>query len=258
VVQIGDEHRFWAEQGGGNALASLVTWPVTMAVGAYTLGTAGADFRDGQYGSGFQNLLVGGLEVFGAGAYGAGRMGGLGGGTAAVAPGGFAYGTSLEPLSLNTRVPGGVGSALDSIYASRTSMGGLFPELTGINPWYVENAGFGVNTNCVSCVNAAHARLTGTDLNAVAVRAGYSNPNGLLPSAPFGFGQTTTSAAVVNEMLQAGNGATRPLIILQPGNVWHVINVVNRNGQVYFVDPQIGQIVIPRPNIPVQLGRPGL
>jgi hypothetical protein len=149
----------------------------------------------------------------------------------------------------------GLGSALNGIYSSASPMNELLPELRGVNPHYVENAGGGININCVSCVNATQARLTGQDLNAVASRPnGYANQNELLPSAPFGFGEVTNPASVVSEMLMAGEGTARPLIIIQAGNVQHVINVVNKGGQVHFVDSQIGKIVTLQPDIPVRLG----
>jgi hypothetical protein len=66
------------------------------------------------------------------------------------------------------------------------------------------------NTNCVSCVNAAQQRLTGQNPNAVASPStGYANQNALLPSAPFGFGNSTSPISVIAEMQQAGNGAAR-------------------------------------------------
>ena len=148
-----------------------------------------------------------------------------------------------------------VGSAADNIYSGTRPMVNEFPELNGVNPHYVENAGLGVNTNCVSCVNATHQRLMGQASNAVADATKYSNQNGLLSSAPFGFGPTTTPASIIDEMLATGHGSTGPLIIQQPGNVQHVINVVNRNGQVYFIDSQIGKIVELHPTVPVKLGR---
>lgn len=135
-------------------------------------------------------------------------------------------------------------------------MESVFPELKGVNPHYVEDAAVGVNTNCASCVNAAQQRLTGQNPNAVASpSAGYANQNALLPSAPFGFGSATNPASVIAEMQQAGNGVARPLIVQQNG-VDHVINVVNRNGQIYFVDTQIDRIVTLQPNVVVRLGRP--
>ncbi|MFM0081658.1 filamentous hemagglutinin N-terminal domain-containing protein [Paraburkholderia sediminicola] len=159
------------------------------------------------------------------------------------------------PLSAGTN---GVGSAANNIYSSMTPMGKVFPELAGVNPYYVEDAAVGVNTNCVSCVNAAQQRLTGQNPSAVASPStGYANMNALLPSSPFGFEAPAAPSAVVNEMLQAGDGATRPLII-QQGGVDHVITVTNRGGQVYFIDPQMGQIVTLQPNVLARLGRPGL
>ena len=151
---------------------------------------------------------------------------------------------------------GEVGSAAKNIYVDTRPMESIFPELKGVNPHYVEDAAAGVNTNCVSCVNAAQQRLTGQNPNAVATpSAGYANQNALLPSAPFGFGSSTNPASVVAEMQQAGNGAVRPLIVQQSG-VDHVINVANRNGQIYFIDTQLGQIVRPQPDVVVKLGRP--
>lgn len=111
-------------------------------------------------------------------------------------------------------------------------MNEVFLELNGVNPFYVENAGVGVNTNCVSCANASQARLTGQDPGAFASpSSGYANVNALLPSAPFGFGAPTTPVSVISEMLQAGDGEARPLIITQLGGADHVINVVNSGGQ---------------------------
>jgi uncharacterized Zn-binding protein involved in type VI secretion len=148
-----------------------------------------------------------------------------------------------------------MGSATNGIYASTRPLARDFPELVGVNPHYIESAGPGINMNCVSCVNAAQQRLVGQSMDAVAEATKYSNQNGLLPSAPFGFGATTNPASVAQEMLAAGNGATRPLIIQQPGNVQHVINVVNRNGEIYFIDAQMGKIVSLHPDLPVRLGR---
>ncbi|MFC5475790.1 filamentous hemagglutinin N-terminal domain-containing protein [Paraherbaspirillum soli] len=151
-----------------------------------------------------------------------------------------------------------LGSAADNIYSGMRPMEEVFPELKGVNPHYVENAGAGVNTNCVSCVNATQQRLTGLNPAAVADPSkGYGKFNDLLPSAPFGFErEAMNSAAVEAEMLQRGSGAVSPVVIQQPGGVMHVVNVVNRNGQVYFVDPQMGSIVTIRQNVPLFLGRP--
>jgi hypothetical protein len=58
------------------------------------------------------------------------------------------------------------------------------------------------------------------------------------------------------EMLKRGSGAASPAVIQQSGGVMHVVNVVNKNGQVYFVDVQMGSIVTIKPNVPIFLGRP--
>jgi len=162
-------------------------------------------------------------------------------------------GKNLSGISKS--VDGRIGSVGNSIYESMRPIEDDFPELVGVNPHYIQNAQPGVNTNCVSCVNAAQQRLLGVSSDATASATKYSDQNGLLPSAPFGFGPETTPADVVSEMLQAGNGAARPLIILQPGNIKHVINVVNKDGVVYFIDSQMGKVVNLRGDVPVQLGR---
>jgi hypothetical protein len=145
------------------------------------------------------------------------------------------------------------------VYSHSSPLDEIFPELRGVNPNYVENAGVGVNTNCGSCVNAATSRLLGIDPHAVA------GPNGaymrseqeLGPSAPFGFTQPISPAQAQAEMLARGNGAIGSLMIIQPGtDVVHAINVVNRNGTVYFIDTQIGRIVALQPNLLVKLSRP--
>jgi hypothetical protein len=64
----------------------------------------------------------------------------------------------------------------------------------------------------------------------------------------------TDPSALGSTYIPAGDGAARPLLILQPGGVSHVINAVNSGGQVYFIDSQMGQIVKLQPNIPVRLG----
>ena len=150
------------------------------------------------------------------------------------------------------------GSALDTIYSSTRPMTEVFPELEGVNLYYVQNAGRGVNTNCVSCANAAQLRLTGQDLNALASPSnGYGRFSDLLPSAPLGYGAPTSVAQITAEMLEAGSGAVGTVVINQgAGNVMHVINVTNRAGQIYYIDAQMGAIVNLQPNLTVRLGRP--
>ena len=150
-----------------------------------------------------------------------------------------------------------VGSAISNIYSATRPMEEVFPELNGVNPHYVEDAMIGTNTNCASCANATQARLTGKDIEAVANPSkGYANKNDLLPSAPFGFNQITTVAEVEQAMVKAGNDAVGVVIIHQAGDVAHVINTVNKNGVVYFIDAQMGKIVQLRPGLKLELGVP--
>ena len=148
------------------------------------------------------------------------------------------------------------GSAADSIYTSMRPMETVFPELKGVNPHYVQDAGLGVNTNCVSCANAAQARLTGADPAAVASpSSGYSVGNDLLPSAPYGLQGETSVATVAQQMATAGDGAVGVVVIKQSG-IDHVINVANRGGTVYFIDAQMGKVVTLKPSLTVKLGTP--
>ena len=150
-----------------------------------------------------------------------------------------------------------VGSAAEKVYVNSKPIGDVLPELIGVNPHYVVDAGVGVNTNCVSCVIAADRRLSGADIRAIAsASGGYKGMNDLLPIAPFGLQAPTTALQVEAQMLAAGNGSRGVVLIVQGGGVDHVINVVNRSGVVYFVDSQIGRIVTLQPNAVVRLGRP--
>ncbi len=158
-----------------------------------------------------------------------------------------ADGTKVVDGATNT-----TGSAVDGIYGNTRPMTDEFPELAGVNPHYVDGAGPGVNTNCVSCVNATVDRLTGRNPDAVAGPSnGYGTPNDLLPSAPFGFRSPTNPANVTNELVAQGDGAVAVVRIQQAGPVEHVIVGVNRGGTVHYIDPQLGSIVDLQPNLTV-------
>ena len=55
-------------------------------------------------------------------------------------------------------------------------------------------------------------------------------------------------------MLARGEGATHPLIIQQAGGPSHVVTTTVSNGNVFFIDGQMGTIVTLRPNVVVKLG----
>jgi len=150
-----------------------------------------------------------------------------------------------------------VGSAGNGVYASARPVSEVFPELNGINPHYVENAAAGINTNCISCAIAAQQRLLGQNIGATASQTKYGVYSDLFPVAPLGYQAPSTVSKISQEMLAAGDGAVGTVVIQQGQNApLHVINVVNRNGQVYFVDTQIGKIVTLKDNLVVRLGRP--
>lgn len=148
------------------------------------------------------------------------------------------------------------GSAESHIYKSTIPIEDVFPELKGINPHYVENAPLGVNTNCVSCANATSDRLNGIDLNAIASPShGYKNMLDLRPTIPFGTKVGTFSPTqVIDDFLKRGDGTTGAVIINQPSGISHVINVVNKDGKVYFIDSQIGKIVELQDNLLLEYG----
>ena len=175
------------------------------------------------------------------------------GGAYFVYRGGIAVAQLGKVDGLPVGVPNRTGSAVDGIYGDIRPMTDEFPELAGVNPHYVDGAGPGVNTNCVSCVNATVDRLTGRNPDAVAGPSnGYGVPNDLNPSAPWGFRQPTSPANVTNELLSQGDGAISVVGIQQSGtDIEHVIVGVNRGGTVHYIDPQLGAIVDLQPNLTV-------
>jgi Papain fold toxin 1, glutamine deamidase len=166
-------------------------------------------------------------------------------------------GAAAGSVATAARAEGRIGSAGSSVYTSTRPAEEVFPELAGVNPHYVEGAPVGTNINCVSCAIAAQDRLTGKNPVAVATPSErYGNRDNLLSAAPFGLQPITTVAGVQQEMLAAGNGAVGVVVIPLGGTMEHVINVVNRNGVIYFVDNQLGKIVTLPPGAEVYLGRP--
>ncbi|THF73947.1 toxin glutamine deamidase domain-containing protein [Cohnella fermenti] len=181
----------------------------------------------------------------------------LGAGAKAATAAGKAESAAVKAEGLIDGLPvagKGVGSAYDHVYTSTKLLDDIFPELKGINPHYVDGAGPGVNTNCVSCANAATARLIGDDVFAVAQASkGYGGRNDLLYSAPFGTQKNLSVSDVSKQLLEAGDGANG-IVIIHQGSVEHVINVVNRNGEIYYIDTQIGKIVELHPTLKLELG----
>jgi hypothetical protein len=155
----------------------------------------------------------------------------------------------------------GTGSAADNIYLETRSIADEFPELKNINPHYVENAPPGINTNCVSAAICTKVTLEGTPATSVPMR--LENGRGYYGSfsdfnayAPYGTKQTTISD-IVGEMSQAGHGSNGFVFINQGKDApWHVINVVNKQGNVMFIDSQMGKIVVPKPDLNVRSALP--
>jgi Papain fold toxin 1, glutamine deamidase len=104
---------------------------------------------------------------------------------------------------------------------------------------------------------ATQNRLTGKG-NAVADPSnGYGTYEDLNPAFPYGRRQgTTTPAEIEKELLEMGDGATGFVIVPQRNDILHALNVVNRNGKVYFIDSQIEKIVTLDPTLKVEFGVP--
>lgn len=146
-----------------------------------------------------------------------------------------------------------IGSASEGIYESTRPLADEFPELVGINPHYVEGGGPGVNTNCVSCTVAGHARLTGADPGAIAANGGLRDRNALLPMAGLG-SKPATLSEITAQMLARGDGASNYVLIKTGPNSEHAINVFNRNGVVNFIDNQSGHVVVLKPGVELRIG----
>jgi Skp family chaperone for outer membrane proteins len=121
-----------------------------------------------------------------------------------------------------------------------------FPELGhGINPRFGEGPGFG--NNCQSCVVATDRSLAGTPTRAVERTVGPDPRFDWPGSAYRGTGTTSPlrSASgyqdIHNELSQAGSGARGIMHGIRNGKPGHVFNVVNRNGQIAYLDGQTGR-----------------
>jgi filamentous hemagglutinin len=74
-----------------------------------------------------------------------------------------------------------------------------------------------------------------------------------LISAPFGFTDDLIVEQVKEKMIEYGSGESR-VVVIQQGGIQHVINVVNKDGEIYFIDSQIGKVVELDPNLTLDLG----
>ncbi|MDR3597611.1 hypothetical protein [Clostridium sp.] len=74
-----------------------------------------------------------------------------------------------------------------------------------------------------------------------------------LISAPFGFTDDLTVEQVKEKMIEYGSVESR-VVVIQQGGIQHVINVVNKDGEIYFIDSQIGKVVELNPNLTLDLG----
>ncbi|WP_416235516.1 toxin glutamine deamidase domain-containing protein [Paenibacillus campi] len=78
----------------------------------------------------------------------------------------------------------------------------------------------------------------------------------LAPAAPWGFHNEDLDVNTVKEIMrEAGDGFATALILNQ-GSIKHVINVVNKNGEIYFIDTQMGKIVELNSNVKLDVGKP--
>lgn len=72
-------------------------------------------------------------------------------------------------------------------------------------------------------------------------------PNNLLPEYPFGIREKTNPEEISIELGSQGNGSIAAIVINQdptdPNVADHVITAVNFDGEIIYVDPQLGAIV---------------
>jgi filamentous hemagglutinin len=101
----------------------------------------------------------------------------------------------------------------------------------------------GRTMNCVNCSIATDATLAGNPASALAEGSTKGVPLSVLEKQ-YGttFSATTTDESISKTMSIAGDGA-RGIVYGSngPGQVGHVFNVVNQNGQVRFLDGQTGK-----------------
>jgi RHS repeat-associated protein len=96
-------------------------------------------------------------------------------------------------------------------------------------------------TNCVNCTIAADSTLGGRPASALPSRP---KPLAVLERQYGGTFQSFGSPeAIAQQMAQAGSGARGIVYGTRgPGQVGHVFNVVNQQGQIRFIDAQTGEI----------------
>jgi hypothetical protein len=119
-----------------------------------------------------------------------------------------------------------------------------FPELGhGINPRFGES-GFG--NNCQSCVVATDRSLAGNASSAVrrptTHDARFDWPDSAYrgTGSPYPLRSSSGYHDIAAELQQAGHGARGIVHGMRNGHPGHVFNVVNRNGQIAFLDGQTG------------------
>lgn len=79
--------------------------------------------------------------------------------------------------------------------------------------------------------------------------------NGLLETIPLGYDTSIkTPAQAIKFMMEQPNGAIGAVVIEQPSGISHTISIVKRNGEVYFIDPQIGKVVTLKDNLSISFG----
>jgi len=97
----------------------------------------------------------------------------------------------------------------------------------------------GGTNNCVNCVVAGDATLSGSQ--ASALNSVGPQPISILENAYGGTFKEVAGQAQVTQMLSdAGPGARGIVYGARAGEAGHVFNVVNQGGTIRFLDPQIG------------------
>lgn len=125
-----------------------------------------------------------------------------------------------------------------------------------INPGFKKNASnldsAGFNNNCAQCALAFEANMRGDDVEAKPFKFGYLGERDKAVRIDKAFNNADTwnvgrnkRELVVNEieltLREDWGKGSRGIIQVQSGNIKHVMNVINQNGEVTVIDAQAGK-----------------
>ncbi|MQA06330.1 MAG: hypothetical protein GEV07_27640 [Streptosporangiales bacterium] len=140
------------------------------------------------------------------------------------------------------KVPAGVRAA-NSVTAveSRAVVAQNFREVLGVNADRFNRGVPGHNTNCLDSAKATDMTLD-TGITTVAKPSQVSSPRDLVQHYGRPLEDVGSYGEVIHRMQNAGDGARGIVLGTRDGMPGHAFNVVNKNGEIYFIDGQTGQL----------------